>query len=51
MMTTKPGARHDSLAARVKAERPGIKLRVTEAWDENNEHGTNSTHYEALGVT
>jgi hypothetical protein len=23
-----------------------LKLRVTEAWDESNEHGTNSVHYE-----
>jgi len=47
MMTTKLSARVDALAARVAQEWSGTKLRITEAWDENMEHGTNSVHYEA----
>jgi len=50
MMTSKLKAKVDALATLVKNEWPGIKLRVTEAWDENNEHSTNSVHYEARGV-
>jgi hypothetical protein len=37
----------DALAALVKNEWSGTKLRVTEAWDENMEHGLKSIHYEA----
>lgn len=36
----------DALAAKVKSEWPGVKLRVTEAWDDLNEHTGNSLHYE-----
>lgn len=46
MMTPKLQARLDALAALVKAEWPGVKLRVTEAWDENGEHAGESLHYE-----
>lgn len=50
MMTTKLQAKLDALAGLVKSEWSGVKLRVTEAWDEDNEHSTNSVHYEARGV-
>lgn len=36
----------DQLAVLVAAEWPDVKLRVTEAWDENNEHHGSSLHYE-----
>jgi len=41
----------NTLASKVKsewtsAEQPIYKLRVVEAWDEDNEHGANSLHYE-----
>lgn len=34
------------LADLVQREWPKLKLRVTEAWDENGEHSATSTHYE-----
>jgi hypothetical protein len=47
MMTSRLSASIDALAALVKGEWPESRLRVTEAWDENMEHGTRSVHYEA----
>jgi hypothetical protein len=46
LMTQSLSDKLDALAVKVKAEWPGKKLRVTEAWDEGNEHGASSTHYE-----
>jgi peptidoglycan hydrolase-like protein with peptidoglycan-binding domain len=46
MMTPKLAEHLNRLADLVKAEWPGVKLRVTEAWDENMEHSKNSLHYE-----
>ena len=50
MMTVRLGERLDALAALVTDEWPGTKLRVTESWDENLEHGQRSVHYEARAV-
>lgn len=50
MMTTKLKNKLDALAVLVKKEWPALKLRVTEAWDENDEHSTASVHYEARGA-
>jgi len=50
MMTNKLSKKIDALAALVKNEWSGVKPRITEAWDENDEHGTNSVHYEARAV-
>ena len=46
MMTPKLADKLDALADLVAAEWPGVKLRVTEAWDENDEHASGSLHYE-----
>lgn len=46
MMTQSLNDRLNGLAARVKKEWPNLKLRVTEAWDEDDEHAGNSLHYE-----
>lgn len=50
MMTRKLKAGLDALAALVRQEWPGVKLRVTEAWDENLEHAQRSVHYEGRGA-
>lgn len=34
------------LSQLVKQKWPGLELRVTEAWDDRNEHGPGSAHYE-----
>jgi hypothetical protein len=46
MMTTTLKTGLDALAASVAKEWSGVKLRVTEAWDENGEHTPKSLHYE-----
>jgi len=50
MMTPRLNEKVNALAALVKSEWPELSLRITEAWDENNEHSGNSTHYEARGA-
>jgi hypothetical protein len=53
LMTPRARERLTVLARLVQREWPGIKLRVTEAWDENSEHGEGSVHYDgrALDLT
>jgi hypothetical protein len=46
MMTRCLQQKLDALAALIKKEWPSLKLRVTEAWDENDEHHGASLHYE-----
>ena len=46
MMSNRLKDKMDTLATLVKGEWPGKKLRVTEAWDETNEHSATSIHYE-----
>ncbi len=46
MMTPRLRAKLRRLAPLVEREWPDLRLRVTEAWDELHEHGTNSIHYE-----
>lgn len=46
LMTIRLRTRLHRLAGRVEAEWPGVGLRVTEAWDEDIEHGKRSLHYE-----
>jgi hypothetical protein len=46
MMTPRLKKALERLSRSVRSEWPGVRLRVTEAWDENDEHGTISAHYE-----
>lgn len=46
MMSQRLKSKLDALATSVKSEWNGVRLRVTEAWDENDEHNGTSLHYE-----
>ena len=46
MMTQRLSDKLDALADLVAVQWTGVKLRVTEAWDEDNEHAHTSLHYE-----
>ena len=52
-MTPRCKKKADKLAELVKKKWKGVKLRITEAWDEENEHTKNSLHYSgrALDIT
>lgn len=45
MMTPRLKSRIERLARLVRERWKGVDLRVTEAWDENHEHGPKSLHY------
>jgi hypothetical protein len=45
VMTAALSTHLSRLARRVEREWPGVRLRVTEAWDEDGEHGKGSLHY------
>jgi hypothetical protein len=50
MMTPRLQQRLSSLNQLVRREWNGVSVRVTEAWDENGEHGPSSAHYEGRAV-
>jgi hypothetical protein len=50
MMTPRLQRRLMVLNQLVRREWDGVSLRVTEAWDENGEHGAWSAHYEGRAV-
>jgi len=50
MMTPRLERRVRTLHQLVRREWDGVGLRVTEAWDENGEHGPSSAHYEGRAV-
>lgn len=45
MMTPRLESRLERLSRLVREHWKGVELRVTEAWDENHEHGQRSLHY------
>ncbi len=49
-MTKKVSSKLNALSVEVHKYWNSVKLRVTEAWDENNEHSINSLHYEGRSV-
>jgi len=49
-MTLRMKRAADKLASLVKSEFPGLKLRVTDAFDTQGEHTGGSTHYEGRGM-
>jgi hypothetical protein len=46
MMTPRLRSKLDRLGERIGTEWVGLRLRVTEAWDEDGEHSGKSLHYE-----
>jgi hypothetical protein len=50
MMTPRLERRLMALNQRVRREWDGVSVRVTEAWDEDGEHGPASAHYEGRAV-
>lgn len=50
MMTPRLQRRLAGLNQLVRREWDGVSVRVTEAWDENGEHGPSSAHYEGRAV-
>ncbi len=50
MMTRRAAAKTRRLGQLVARQWPGVKLRITEAWDEDGEHGPGSAHYEGRAV-
>jgi hypothetical protein len=50
LMSSDVRARSAELARLVRREWPTLELRVTEAWDEDGEHGEDSLHYAGRAV-